>query len=272
MFFTISLYIALAIFGLGTVYKIWTWFRYKIGVDLTNIPTSSRISAAVKGIILTIFSLRIFTLLRVFIVDVLLQVKVLRQDFLRWLMHICLYLGFMLLLLMHALGTFVTSALFPEYYPTLNPFMFLRDLFGLMVIIGIGIALYRRFILKVPRLRTGGQDHYVIIILAVIMISGVLLEGVKITSYSKYVEMVDEYTMSADEQELRALEAYWVKDFALVSPNLKGPFDEKTLAEGKESYELNCLQCHSKPQSAFLGSPSCHGARSGSAAGRKAPW
>jgi heterodisulfide reductase subunit C/nitrate reductase gamma subunit len=253
MFFTISLYVALAIFALGMVYKISTWFRYKIGVDATNISTSSRISAAVKGIILTIFSAKIFTLLRVFIVDTVLQVRVLRQDFLRWLMHICLYLGFMLLLLMHALGTFVTSALFPEYYSTLNPFMFLRDLFGLMVIIGIGIALYRRFILKVPRLRTGGQDHYAIIILAVIMISGVLLEGVKITSYSKYEEMVDEYTISADEEELRALEAYWVKDFALVSPNLKGPFDKETLELGKETNEMTCVQCHSKPQSAFLG-------------------
>ena len=253
MFFTISLYIALAIFGLGTVYKISTWFRYKIGVDVTNIPTSSRISAAVKGIILTLFSLRIFTLLRVFIVDVVLQVKVLRQDFLRWLMHICLYVGFMLLLLMHALDRFVTSALFPEYYPTLNPFMFLRDLFGLMVIIGIALALYRRFILKVPRLRTSGQDHYAIIILAVIMISGVLLEGSKITSYSRYQEMVEEYTISADEQELRALEAYWVKEFAVVSPNLQGPFDEETLEQGKEAHEMTCAQCHSKPQSAFLG-------------------
>lgn len=253
MFFTISLYVALAIFGLGMVYKISTWFRYKIGVDGTNIPTSSRISAAVKGIIVTIFSAKIFTLLRVFILDTLLQVRVLRQDFLRWLMHICLYLGFMLLLLMHALDTFITSALFPEYYSTLNPFMFLRDLFGLMVIIGIVLALYRRFILKVPRLRTAGQDHYAIIILAVIMISGVLLEGSKITSYSRYEEMVDEYTMSADEEELRALEAYWVKEFALVSPNLKGPFDEETLELGKESHEMTCVQCHSKPQSAFLG-------------------
>jgi heterodisulfide reductase subunit C/nitrate reductase gamma subunit len=253
MFFTISLYVALAIFALGMVYKISTWFRHKIGVDGTNIPTSSRISAAVKGIILAIFSAKIFTLLKVFILDTLLQVRVLRQDFLRWLMHICLYLGFMLLLLMHALSAFVTSALFPEYYSTLNPFMFLRDLFGLMVIIGIGIALYRRFILKVPRLRTGGQDHYVIIILAVIMISGILLEGVKITSYSRYEEMVDEYTMSADEEELRALEAYWVKEFALVSPNLKGPFDKETLELGKESHEMTCVQCHSKPQSAFLG-------------------
>jgi len=253
MFFTNSLYVALTIFGLGLLYKISTWFRYNIGVEAGDIPTSTRISAAIKGITSTLLSGKIFTLLRVFIVDVLLQIRVLRQDFLRWLMHICLYLGFMLLLLMHALDKFITSVLFPEYYSTINPFMFLRDLFGFMVIVGIAIALYRRFIMKVPRLQTGGQDYYALIILAVIMISGVFLEGTKITSYSRYQEMVEEYTIAADEQELRALETYWVKEFAVVSPNVKAPFDEELLVSGKEAHEMSCVQCHSKPQSAFMG-------------------
>ncbi|MCG6945491.1 MAG: 4Fe-4S dicluster domain-containing protein [Deltaproteobacteria bacterium] len=253
MFFSTSLYVALAIFGLGLVYKISTWFRYSIGTSAGESSASSRIVAAVKGIFLTIFSGKIVTVLRVFIVDGLLQIRVLRQDFLRWLMHICLYGGFMLLLLMHALDRYVTSVLFPEYYSTINPFLFLRDLFGALVIIGIAIALYRRFILKVARLRTSGQDHYAIIILAVIMVSGVVLEGVKITSYSRYQEMVEEYTVSADEEELRSLEAYWVEEFGVVSPTAKGPFDAELLAAGKEAHELSCVECHSKPQSAFLG-------------------
>ncbi|UCE83486.1 MAG: 4Fe-4S dicluster domain-containing protein [Deltaproteobacteria bacterium] len=253
MFFTNSLYVALTIFGLGLLYKISIWFRYNIGVEAGDIPTSTRISAAIKGITLTLFSGKIFTLLRVFIVDVLLQIRVLRQDFLRWLMHICLYVGFMLLLLMHGLDKFITSVLFPEYYSTINPFMFLRDLFGFLVIVGIGIALYRRFVMKIPRLRTGGQDYYALIILAIIMISGVLLEGTKITSYSRYQEMVEEYTIAADEEELRALETYWVKEFAVVSPTVKAPFDDELLESGKEAHEMSCAQCHSKPQSAFLG-------------------
>ena len=202
MFFIISLYVALAVFALGLLYKISTWFRYRIGLDARELSAAERTSAAIKGITLTLFSSKIFTLLRVFILDVLLQIRVLRQDFLRWLMHICLYVGFMLLLLMHALDKFITSVLFPEYYSTINPFMFLRNLFGFLVIAGIAIALYRRFIMKVPRLRTGGQDYYALIILAVIMISGVLLESTKITSYSRYQEMVEEYTVAADEEEL----------------------------------------------------------------------
>jgi hypothetical protein len=41
MFFTISLYVALAIFGLGFVYKISTWFRYKIGIDAETLELGS---------------------------------------------------------------------------------------------------------------------------------------------------------------------------------------------------------------------------------------
>lgn len=253
MFFTSSLYLALAVFGFGLVYKMSTWFRYQIGGDARELSAAERISAAIKGIILTLFSAKIFTLFRVFIVDVLLQAKVLRQDFLRWLMHICLYLGFMLLLLMHALDKFITSVLFPEYYSTLNPFLFLRDLFGGMVIVGIALALYRRFIRKEVRLRTNTQDYYAIIILAVIMLTGLLLEGTKITSYSRYQDMVEEYTIQADEEELRTLEAYWVEKFGVVSPTVKGPFDAETLELGREAHEMSCVQCHSRPQWAFLG-------------------
>ncbi|MCD6353198.1 MAG: 4Fe-4S dicluster domain-containing protein [Proteobacteria bacterium] len=168
-------------------------------------------------------------------------------------MHMCIYCGFMLLLLMHALDEVITSVLFPDYFSTINPFMFLRDLFGGMVIMGLAIAVYRRFILKVPRLKTNAMDGYAIIIVAIIIFSGIILEGTKITSYSTYQQMQGDYLELDDEQELRALESYWVKDFGVVSPNLKGPFDTETLAQGKELHEMSCAMCHSRPQWAFTG-------------------
>jgi len=253
MFFTVALYTSLAIFSLGLIYKVSTWFRYSLGIVAENISTPARLFAALRGITLTLFSQKLFTLLKVFVLDVLLQVKVLQQDFLKWAMHMCIYYGFTLLLLMHGLDKIVTSALFAEYYPTINPFLFLRNFFGVLIIVGIGIAVYRRFILKVARLRTSPMDLYAIIILAVIMLSGFLLEGTKITSYSKFQEMVEEYTIAADEEELRSLEAYWVAKFAVVSPEVKGPFDAEILEAGKEAHELSCLQCHSRPQWGFAG-------------------
>jgi len=80
---------------------------------------------------------------------------------------------------MHALDAFITSAVFSNYSATLNPFLFLRDLFGALVIIGICMALYRRFILKPPRLHTNPMDIYAIVLIAIIMLSGIILEGTK---------------------------------------------------------------------------------------------
>ena len=252
MFFTVSLYIALAVFAIGLVFKVSTWFRYSLSPAALKISSGKRVAAAVKGVLLTVFSAKILTLLKVLVLEVLLQTRTLKESALRWWMHMLIYGGFMLLLLMHALDKIVSVPLFSEYYPTLNPFMFLRDLFGLMVMVGLALAVYRRFFMKIPRLKTAAMDHYVVAILAVIMVSGFVLEGIKITSYTRYQEMVEAYADVGDEEELKALESLWVKEYGVVSPELKGPFEEDVLEKGRELNE-SCISCHSRPQWAFLG-------------------
>ena len=253
MLYNLALYASLIIFALGMIYKISNWFRRSIRPDGGSFSTSERVTAVVKGLLGVIFSAKILTLLKVLLLDVILQVRALKENFLRWLMHMLIYGGFMLLFLMHAMDGIITEALFPDYASTLNPFMFLRDLFGIMVIAGVGIAVYRRIIMKVPRLKTNPMDGYAIIILAIIMISGVFLEATKITSHTAYQAMVEDYADTGDEEELRALESFWVKEFGMVSPTAKGPFDEETLEQGREIHEMSCAACHSPPGWAFTG-------------------
>ena len=252
MFFTLTLYISLIIFGLGLIYKISNWFRYRVGEQAREITPRERVSATFRSIVLTLFSPKILTLLKVFVLDVLLQIRILRENPLRWAMHMCIYGGFMLLLLVHALDKFITAPLFPDYEATLNPFLFLRNLFFVMLNLGLVISLYRRFVLKVSRLNTKGMDLYAIIILAVIILSGVSLEGTKILSYREYQSMVEEYADTDEEEDLKALESYWVEVFGLVSPRLTGPFQEDILEQGKDLHEMSCAGCHSLPQWAFV--------------------
>ena len=255
MLFTVLLYTSLFIFLLGLIYKVSTWFSRKIGIESKNFTTSERISAAVNGMLGVIFSPRILILGKVFILEVVLQRRILKEDFVRWLMHMLIFTGFMMLLLMHALDSFITSPLFKEYYSTVNPFLFLRDFFGIMVLAGLMIAVYRRFILKVPRLKTNPMDYYAIIILAVIMISGIFLEGIKITSYTEFQKMVENYSDLEDEEEIQALEKLWVKDFGLVSPNVKGPIDPAIIPRSKELHNMHCADCHSSTEWAVMGYP-----------------
>jgi heterodisulfide reductase subunit C/nitrate reductase gamma subunit len=252
MVLSISLYIALILFVVGLLYKVFRWFRYSISMDAQDVSTARRLVAAFTGIISTLFSAQFFTLVKVFILDVVLNRRILKEDVLRWLMHMCIYGGFILLLLMHALGHYTSAVIFDNYLSTINPFFFLRDLFGALVLVGIAIAIYRRFIAKIPRLMTRPMDVYAIVLVAVIICSGVLLLGTKIASYKVYERMVAEYTV-LDPQESRALEAYWVQAFGVVSPAVRGPFDAETLAQGRELNSMSCAECHARPQWAFTG-------------------
>jgi heterodisulfide reductase subunit C/nitrate reductase gamma subunit len=252
MFLSVSVYLALVIFGAGVIYKIFTWFRTSISIGADAIPLSRRIVATFKEIIVTLASVKIFTVFKVFILDVILNRRILQEDALRWVMHLCIYGGFVLLLVMHALGQYTSAVVFDNYLSTINPFFFLRDLFGAVVLVGIAIAIYRRFIAKVPRLMTGRMDLYAIVLVVLIICSGIILLGTKMASYTVYEQMVADYIL-LEPEESQALEAYWVQEFGVVSPTVQGPFDAETLAQGRELHSMSCAECHAPSQWAFTG-------------------
>ena len=246
-------YTSLIIFLLGLIYKISTWFSRNIGILGKDITTAQRLQAAVSGTAGVIFSPKLFALLEAVVLDVLLQRRVLKESVTRWLAHMLIFYGFMLLLLMHALESVISEALFNEYYSTINPFFFLRDFFGAMVLAGVILAVVRRYFSKPRRLRSGGMDHYSITIVAVIMLSGIALEGMKIASHSEFTRMVEDYAGLDDEEEIEALETLWVKEYGTVSPTVAAPFDEELLEAGREVHEINCLECHAPAPWAFTG-------------------
>ena len=251
--FNFLLYTALIIFLLGLIYKVSNWFTRNLSDARQNFTAGYRVTSAAGGLARTVFSPKVLLIFKALVVDVMLQTRIFREDVFRWLAHMLIFYGFVLLLLMHAFQSQITEVLFTDYYPTVNPFFFLRDLFGVMVTIGVGMAIFRRYISRPRRLRTGPRDHYAILILAVIMLSGIGLLGLKITSYSEFMIMVEDYAGLDDEEEIEALEALWVEDFGLVSPNLQPPFDEDLLSAGREVHELNCLDCHASAPWAFAG-------------------
>jgi heterodisulfide reductase subunit C/nitrate reductase gamma subunit len=183
MFYYFALYGALAVFGIGLIYKISGWFRFSIGINYQNWTISARILAAMKGLLAVIFSQKLLALIRALIIDVLFQIRILKKDKLRWVMHMLIYAGFMFLFFTHALDKIILTSLYDKYYLKLNPYLLF---FGFIVLSGICIAVYRRFVLKVPRLKTNPMDNYALTILAIIMLSGFAMESTKLTSYNHY--------------------------------------------------------------------------------------
>ncbi|MFO7495951.1 MAG: hypothetical protein R6X05_10020, partial [Desulfobacterales bacterium] len=174
---TVLLYLALAVFAAGSAYRISAWFRHDIRTGAPPASPQARFSAALKGVAATIFSPKLFTLIRVFVMDVLLQIRLLQRSPYRWVRHICLYGGFMILLLLHAMDGLITAKLFSDYQSTANPYVFIRDFAGLLVIVGVVMAVRRRYFAAPPRLRTRKADTVLIAILAVVLLSGFVLKA-----------------------------------------------------------------------------------------------
>jgi heterodisulfide reductase subunit C/nitrate reductase gamma subunit len=252
MFFKITLYLSLLVFCLGILYRVGSWFRCRIGDQGRVLSFGHRLASAVRGILSTVFSNRIIVLLRIGLTDILCQRQIMKESLVRWLMHLSLTYGFLGLLLLHALDRYTLQILFTEYYATLNPFFPLRNFFGALLLLGIGIAVYRRLSDRVMRLTTRGKDIYALAVLVIIALSGFFLEATKIVSYERYREMVREYGSLAGEEENRALQAYWALDFGVVFPGPPLDVNPEILEKGRELQLQNCAMCHSKPGSALV--------------------
>ena len=252
MVYDMALWAALILLGIGVVHRIDGWFLRDVGLGDRNVTTAERLGAAVKGGARTVFGPGLVKVLKVVVVDVLLQARILRdrREPMLWLMHICIFWGFILLLVFHALGSTFGGLISSTYVSTLNPFLFLRNLFGVVMTVGLVLAVVRRVALK-TEVRTGGGDVLAIVILAVIACSGFVLEGVKITADSRFDGMVKTYAGGLPADQYQALKAYWVADFGLVPAKPVPSHDPTVIAAGKSLHEAGCQGCHAKPTSAF---------------------
>ncbi|MBI4799367.1 MAG: 4Fe-4S dicluster domain-containing protein [Desulfarculus sp.] len=253
MFLKVGVIVALAACALGLAYKIRLWLTVAIGPEAVGISAGQRAAAALGGLGRAIFSRRLGAMLKALALDGLWQRRVWNHSRLAWLTHICIFVGFLGLLLLHALGDVLTKHVFSGYQPTVHPYLFLRNLCGTLVLVGVGLAIYRRCTLPGLKLTTRGLDRLALVLLAVIIFSGFALEGVKIVSHQSFERMVKEYPPAGGEPaEVAALEAYWAREFGVAFPAGRGQGDARALELGRRLHEETCADCHAPAQWAFL--------------------
>jgi len=256
-FLRMAFLVSLGLCALGLLWRVSAWLRVRIGSDARDIRFHQRLFAAVGGTFAALFSRRIFGLVKAKVLDVLLQRRLFNGCWLRWLGHLLIVYGFLLLLVMHALGRLVTAKLYPDYASTHDPWLLLRNVFGAAVVLGIVmVAAGRRFRpTSTPRPRRLG-DKVFAALLAVVLVSGFLLEATKVASPKAFYRMANEYIGSTDPEELLPLRLAWATDFGVAFPDLQGTPDPDKLAEGRELHHDACASCHSPPgSSAFVSYP-----------------
>ncbi|MBW6495933.1 MAG: 4Fe-4S dicluster domain-containing protein [Burkholderiaceae bacterium] len=255
-FFESLLYAALALSVLGLAWRISKWLRIGIGPDARAVAPSRRVRAALRGAAAVLFTRRVLPVLAAFLVDTLFLPRLLAQQKLRWLAHLLVAAGFTLLVLMHALAPLVTAKLFAAYEPTLDPYLFLRNLSGAMVLLGTALLVIgRRTARTGPGHARRWQDAAFVALLGLVLVTGFLLEAHKIASPLAFQRMTSEYLGARDEAQLKPLRALWASEFGVSFGGTEGTPDPAIVEQGRKLHAAACAACHDRPRSAFVSYP-----------------
>jgi len=246
-----SFYLSFLVFIFGLIFRMVQWVRYDLDANSARQSKLRRLIAIGESFWNHLISAQALIMFKAFVWEGLFQASIARSSKLRWLAHMSIFWGFILLLLFHALDDYISARIFSDYASTLNPFLLLRNLLGAFVLFGIVIALYRRrrqFVIK--RISNKG-DLSALWLIAGIIITGFLLEAVQIISENQFDLMVNDYMMADDDSEIAALRTYWAKYYSVSFAQPLEMTDEN-LSMGESLHMDSCASCHSQPHFAFV--------------------
>ena len=118
--------------------------------------------------------------LKAFFTEVILEKRILKTSFIRWAVFFGISMGFIFLLFPYSaywgfrLSTGLDFLEPSSFQLTLD---FLLDFFSTFILIGVLLALLRRYLVKSPQLENLTQDTAAVILIFLIIITGFLLEG-----------------------------------------------------------------------------------------------
>jgi heterodisulfide reductase subunit C len=119
---------------------------------------------------------------------------------------------------------------------------------------GLTIALLRRRAVPFLKRFTAWPDRTALLLCALILFSGVVLEAVQIISASIFDDMVADYIGSDDPEAVMALKAYWAQHFDVAFQDPPS-VDAATLALGRRLHADYCAVCHARPTAALMAYP-----------------
>jgi nitrate reductase gamma subunit len=182
----------MAVFLVGMWLVFANWLKGSVGgrADASN----RKIGALLRVTLKTIFSARLLLLIKTFVVEAWFNRRLYRSSFWRWLSHILLLSGFMLLMVLSGISAVADKVLIHffhvEHVPWIgmwvnpdHPITALLNEFGsVMMTLGFLFFVIRRYFSRVPQLRTGPMDTWMVVGLGLILLSGWTAEIVRLNS------------------------------------------------------------------------------------------
>lgn len=146
---------------------------------------------ALRMIISKIFENGVGPALRILILDVLFQRRTFRRRTLEWFMHICIFWGWIGLLILAAVaaaaefyGPFIKGTGYAFSVDVWKSLELPNDIFGYMLVLGIAIAIFRRLFFKGTdvQARNADVDWILIIGLLIVVVTGFYAQYIRETA------------------------------------------------------------------------------------------
>ncbi len=180
--------VLLGLFGLELTFVLSVWLKARVPGVPADAPRWRKLLALLRFALGLVFSRRLWPLLRALVVDGMVHRRLYRLDLRRWLTHILVFGSWLLLGVISTITGVVVEILpllgmSPERVAAL-PIIghlfhadvwwvaLLNELLGLIVLVGMILVIYRRYVRKEPQLRTIPADTAIIALLTLIALSG----------------------------------------------------------------------------------------------------
>jgi nitrate reductase gamma subunit len=174
--------VSVVVFTIGVVSNALLWMR---GKGLVGTPESRLMYMSAKALSFA-FSRRMARLVRVFVKEALYIAKLRDLSAFRWLAHLMLLGGFVLMLVLDIAVTVSMDVLgwqamiVSDGWAKLLVRDFAFEVAGLMMLVGIVMAMARRFVARPKQLKTEGADIATLSFLFLVVAGGFVLEGMGI--------------------------------------------------------------------------------------------
>ena len=166
--------LALAVFAWGVFERVRFWLRPELQRSPGGVRWRRALSLAVQGV----RRLRRPSTLRTLFWNGLVQRQLWRESRQRWLMHLSLSWSFAGLFVIGSGGNFLIDLGVPlakddHWFAATNDFL------GLTLLLGVAIALQRRFLSPKPYIRTVFEDTAILGLLAFLALGGYMVEAAR---------------------------------------------------------------------------------------------
>lgn len=183
----------MVLFLVGMVDVLSVWLRGRVD-GLEDSSAGRKVGALLQVALSAIFSRQFLLLVKAFVTEAWFNRRLWHTNRWRWLNHFLLLTGFMLLMVLSGIGALSDKVLHYVFHLGHVPWIamwynpdhpvtaVLNEVGSVLMTVGLIFFIVRRYAFRIPQLRTGPMDTWMVVGLGLILLSGWVTEIVRLNS------------------------------------------------------------------------------------------